>query len=126
MERILVIDADESLRDSLTLTLEWAGYDVSEAASPREGFAFHQENPATVVVANALNVDEDGLEHLQALRSHSPTLPMIAMSGTVPSSEQESQSLQNIFGSVHRLQKPFTVDEFLSTIQTALPRYLDS
>ncbi|GJL56608.1 MAG: LuxR family transcriptional regulator [Nitrospirales bacterium] len=126
MERILVIDGDESVRDSLTLTLEWAGYDVSEAASPREGFAFHQENPATVVVANALNVDEDGLAHLQALRRHSPTLPIIAMSGSLPSSDQESQSLQNIFGSVYRLQKPFTVDEFLATVQTALPRLAHS
>ena len=121
MERVLVIDDDKFVRDSLALTLEWAGYDVSEAATPREGLAFHQENPASVVIADDINSDEDGLEHIRALRSHSPTLPIIAISGTVPSSDQEIDQLNGILGTVYHLQKPFTVDEFLSTIQTALP-----
>jgi len=126
MERILMIGGDESVRDSLALTLEWAGYDVSEAASAREALAFHQQNPASVIVANDLDADEEGLEHIQALRSHSPTLPIITMSGTIPSSDQEQTSISHILGSVYCLQKPFTMDEFLATIQTALPRFSHS
>ncbi|GJL63186.1 MAG: response regulator [Nitrospirales bacterium] len=126
MERILMIGGDESVRDSLAMTLEWAGYDVSEAASAREGLAFHQQNPASVIVANDLDADEEGLEHIQALRSHSPTLPIITMSGTIPSSDQEQTSISHTLGSVYCLQKPFTMDEFLATIQTALPRFSHS
>ena len=121
MERILVIDDDKFVRDSLALTLEWAGYDVSEAANTREGLAFHQENPASVVIADDINADEDAWEGLRALRNHSPTLPIISISGTVPSSDQETDQIQCISGAVYHLQKPFTVDEFLSTVQTALP-----
>jgi len=123
MERILVIGGDESVRGSLALTLEWAGYEVSEAASVREGLAIHQRNPASVVVTNGLYTEDDGLEHIQALRRHSPTLPIITMSGTVPSSDQEHISLTHTLGSVYCLQKPFTMDEFLATVQMALPRF---
>ncbi len=121
MDRVLVIDNDKVVRDSLTLTLEWAGYDASGVDSPREGFAFHQENPASVVVADDIYTDDDRLRHIRALLMHSPTLPIIAISGTVPSTDQESDYLNNILGRVYHLQKPFTVDEFLSTVKTALP-----
>ncbi|MGB0910260.1 MAG: response regulator [Nitrospirales bacterium] len=121
MDRVLVIDNDRVVRDSLTLTLEWAGYDVLGVDSPREGFAFHRENPASVVVADDIYIDHDRLEHIQALRTYSPTLPIIAISGTVPSTDQESDDLNNLLGHVYHLQKPFTVDEFLSTVKTALP-----
>ena len=120
--RILVIDDDKFVRNSLALTLEWAGYDVSEAASLSQGLAFHQENPVSVVVADDINTYEDGIEYIQTLREYSPTLPIIAISGTVPSRGQEHYSLNSVLGSVFYLQKPFTVDELLSTIQTALPR----
>ncbi|GJL65692.1 MAG: response regulator [Nitrospirales bacterium] len=126
MERILMIGGDEFVRDSLALTLEWAGYDVSEVASAREGLAFHLEAAASVVVVSDLHADEGGLEHILALRRHSPALPIIIISGTVPSSDQETKSLNAILGLVYRLQKPFTVDEFLDTIQTALPRFSHS
>ncbi|MCA9471594.1 MAG: response regulator [Nitrospirales bacterium] len=121
MERILVIDDDKFVRDSLALTLEWAGYAVAEAANAREGLAFHRENPASVVIADNLNADEEAWEDLRALRCHSPALPIISISGTVPSTDQESDRLRHILGVVYCLQKPFTVDELLSTIQMALP-----
>ena len=121
MERVLVIDDDNLVRDSLTLTLEWAGYDVSEAANTQEGLSFHRENPATVVVANEINSNEDRLEQIRAFHNHSPTVPIIAISGTVPSSDQEIDRLNSISTSLVHLQKPFTVDELLTTIQTALP-----
>ncbi len=121
MERVLVIDDDNLVRDSLTLTLEWAGYDVSEATNTQEGLSFHRENPATIVVANEINSNEDRLEQIRAFHSHSPTVPIIAISGTVPSSDQETDRLNSISTSIVHLQKPFTVDELLATIQTALP-----
>lgn len=121
MERVLVIDEDEVLRDSLKLTLEWAGYDVSGAANSREGLAFLQEYPTSVVVADDITTDEDGLDHIRVLRSHSPTLPIIAISGTIPSGCPESDGLNKVLRSVYHLQKPFTVDEFLTTVQTAIP-----
>ncbi len=122
MERILVIDDDKFVRNSLALTLEWAGYDVLEVANSLDGLACHQQDPVSLVVADDINAYEDqGGEHILALRHYSPGLPIIAISGTIPSRDQEQYSLSSVLGPVFHLQKPFTVDELLATIQMALP-----
>ena len=121
MERVLVIDDDKHVRDSLTLTLKCAGYAVSEAATVREGLAFHEQRPASVVITDEITVEHNGLEHVRELKRHSPFLPIIAISGSVPSTDKDGEDINSTLGAVCRLQKPFTVDEFLSTIKTVLP-----
>ena len=58
MERILLIDDDQYIRDSLTLTLETAGYSVSEASNTKEGLKHHRKAPASVVITDVITMGE--------------------------------------------------------------------
>lgn len=121
MERILVIDDDKYVRDSLALTLETAGYSVTEAANTQEGLNYHREAPATVVITDVITLEQSGLEPIRALREQSPTIPIIAISGTVYANDQQEVEFDRTLGPVCTLQKPFTIDELLSTVKTVLP-----
>ena len=121
MERILLIDDDKYVRDSLTLTLETAGYSVTEASNTQEGLNHHREAPANVLITDVITLEHSGLEPIRVLREQSPTIPIIAISGTVYSNEEEEVEFDRTLGPVCTLQKPFTVDELLSTVKTVLP-----
>ena len=121
MERILLIDDDKYIRDSLTLTLETAGYSVSEASNTKEGLKHHRKAPASVVITDVITMENGGRDPIRKLRQQSPTIPIIAISGTVHSNDEEEVEFDRALGPVCTLQKPFTVDELLSTVKTVLP-----
>lgn len=121
MEKVLLIDDDRYVRDSLALALETAGYDVADAANVQEGLSHHRSSPASVVITDVVTVEQCGWEPIRALRRQSPDIPIIAISGTVLASDEDTVEFDQTLGPVCTLQKPFTVDEFLSTVKTVLP-----
>jgi len=80
--RILTIDDEDLLRESLAVYLENKGFDVLEAPNGRLGLeCFIAERPDLVLVD--LRMPEmDGLEVLARLRALSPDTPSIVVSGT--------------------------------------------
>lgn len=121
MKRVLLIDDDEEVRDSLALMLQSEGYDVVEASNGREVLERDANRSASVVIADLVTLEHDGVESVQSLRQRWPDAPVIAISGTIPSCEEDDKALDRVLAPVCRLQKPFTIDEFLATVRTVLP-----
>ena len=121
MERILLIDDDKNVRDSLTLTLESAGYSVTNVSNTQEGLYHYQEAPASVVITDVITLEHCGLESIRELRQQAPSIPIIALSGTFQPNDEDEGEFDRTLDPVCTLQKPFTVDELLSTVKTVLP-----
>jgi two-component system nitrogen regulation response regulator NtrX len=116
--RILVIDDDAGIRESLKMTLEYDGYDVSGAATGQEGLALVEREAPDLVLLDVKMPGMDGLEVLPRLHSMYPTLPVVMISahGT-PSSAVEAIRK----GALDFLEKPFeSTDRLRVTIQNAL------
>jgi two-component system nitrogen regulation response regulator NtrX len=116
--RILVIDDDAAIRDSLRMTLEYEGYECVGAATGHEGLALVEHDAFDLVLLDVKMPAMDGLEVLERLHTMNESLPVVMISGhgTTATAVEAIKK-----GAVNFLDKPFeSTDRLLVTIQNAL------
>ncbi len=79
--RLLVIDDEAFVRDSLAAYLEDSGYVVDEAADGRQGLELFERNQPDVVLLDLKMPTMDGLAVLKVLGNHPSDVPVIVISG---------------------------------------------
>ena len=78
--RVLVIDDDAAIRDTMRMTLEYEGFECLLAASGAEGLAMAERESPDVVFLDIKMPGIDGLEVLSRLRAQSETMPVVMVS----------------------------------------------
>jgi len=119
MNKILIIEDDKQVRDSVSLSLESVGYEVMEAATCQEGLQNHKTFGASVIISDEVSLESQGGVILRGICQQSPDIPLITLTGTI---RMKSDIQPTGPTSPHTLQKPFTLDELLATVQSALIR----
>ncbi len=123
MNKILIIEDDEQVRDSVSLSLESVGYEVMEAATCQEGLQNHKKFGASVIISDVVSLENEGGEILRSLCQQSPDIPLITLTGSISDADRTKPDIQPTEPmSSHTLQKPFTLDELLATVQSVLIR----
>ena len=79
--RILVIDDEAAIRDSLKMTLEYEGYEFIGAATGQEGLALAERDAPDLVLLDVKMPGMDGIEVLERLRHMNESLPVVVVSG---------------------------------------------
>ncbi len=79
---ILTIDDETVIRDSIRAYLEDYDYTVLEAENGRIGLEIHQKEEVDLILVDLRMPEVDGLEVLSEIRTKSPNLPIIVVSGT--------------------------------------------
>src|SRR5258707_8808956 len=79
--RILVIDDEAAIRDSLKMTLEYEGYEFLGAATGQEGLALIEREGPDLVLLDVKMPGMDGLEVLDRIRAFNDALPVVVVSG---------------------------------------------
>src|SRR5215510_4472691 len=79
--RILVIDDEAAIRDSLKMTLEYEGYEFLGAATGQEGLTLAERESPDLVILDVKMPGMDGLEVLDRLRATADSLPVVVVSG---------------------------------------------
>jgi two-component system nitrogen regulation response regulator NtrX len=79
--RVLVVDDEASIRDSLRMILEYEGYEVDEAANGREALARLADRGPDAVLLDVKMPEMDGLAVLQAMRERGYEMPVLVISG---------------------------------------------
>src|SRR5687768_5661233 len=116
--RILVIDDDAAIRDSLRMTLEYNGYEFVGAATGPEGLALAEREAADLVLLDIKMPGMDGMDVLTRLRSMDETMPVVMISGHGTTSTAVEAIKR---GATDFLDKPFeSTDRLLVTIGNAL------
>lgn len=126
MTRVLVVDDEKSIRITLGLFLEDAGYDVDTAENGYEAMELHRQRAADVVVTDILMPRCDGLEHIRALRKHSPEVKVIAISAGGDIGSDLYLQLAVKFGAERVLSKPISRFKLLETLEDLLGAAGDS
>jgi DNA-binding NtrC family response regulator len=119
--RIVLIDDDSSIRKPLRILLESRGHEVFEAIDGALGVEMIKNDSFDLVVTDMIMPNRGGMETIMELFRLVPTLPVIAMSGKIPTEARPIRNLVNQFGVSEILQKPFTKSAFLEAINRALP-----
>jgi two-component system nitrogen regulation response regulator NtrX len=115
--RILVIDDESAIRDSLKMILEYEGFDVQGAATGQDGLTLADREPADLVLLDIKMAGMDGLEVLQRLRATHDALPVIMISGhATVSTAVEATKL----GAFDFIEKPLSTERVLVSVRNAL------
>ncbi|MDR4460249.1 MAG: response regulator [Nitrospirales bacterium] len=120
MNRILVIDDDIQVRESVSLSLESAGYTVMAAGSCQEGLQNHENFQASLIIMDVVAMEEREDEPTGPVSEQSSRIPIITLTGNIPASGGTMKGPHQLFQPICTLQKPFTVDELLQTVQRVL------
>jgi len=80
--RILVIDDEAAIRDSMRMILEYEGYEFLGAATGEEGIALADREAVDLVFLDIKMPGMDGLEVLRQIKDRHPALPVIMVTAT--------------------------------------------
>ncbi len=108
--RLLLIDDDAAVRDSMAAYLQELGYSVEQIGDARRGIEAFELDPPDTVLLDLKLPDADGLQVLKALRQHPANVPVIVVSGSGVTNDVV-QALR--YGASDYLIKPITDLEVL-------------
>src|SRR4051812_10319141 len=115
--RILVIDDEAAIRDSLRMTLEYQGYDFIGAATGQEGLALAERDAPDLVFLDVKMPGMDGIEVLERLHAMYEMLPVVIISGHGTASTAFEAANKGAFDFI---EKPFATEKVLVTLRNAL------
>jgi CheY-like chemotaxis protein len=85
--KILVVDDERSIRTTVALLLESAGYDVSTAENGFDALLRLRDDPPDLIVSDLNMPQMSGFEFLSVVRRRFPELVVVATSGAYSSGE---------------------------------------
>jgi two-component system, OmpR family, response regulator MprA len=118
--RVLVVDDERAVRDSLRRALELEGYDVELAADGEEALErLAQNGEPDAVVLDILMPRMDGLEVCRRLRREGHRLPVLMLTAR---DEVENRVAGLDAGADDYVTKPFALEELLARLRALLRR----
>jgi two-component system, OmpR family, response regulator MprA len=118
--RVLVVDDERAVRDSLRRALELEGYDVDLAADGEEALArLGQNGEPDAIVLDILMPRMDGLEVCRRLRREGHRLPVLMLTAR---DEVENRVAGLDAGADDYVAKPFALEELLARLRALLRR----
>jgi len=115
--RVLVIDDEQIVLDSVRRILEGEGMAVETSLSAREGLALALAQPWDLVLSDIRMPEIGGMRVLRDIKRAKPALPVAIITGyaTVGSAVQAMK-----LGAADYVEKPFTPDGLLGAVRSAL------
>jgi two-component system response regulator PilR (NtrC family) len=119
VEKILIVDDEQSMRDVLSIMLKRAGYGVTVAADGEEAIAQLGKDIFDLVITDLKMPKVGGLDVLKAVKDSSPDTVVLVITAFA-STETAVEAMKR--GAYDYLTKPFQVDEVQLIIRNALEK----
>ncbi len=120
-KKILVVDDEPDIADSLKLRLDMAGYDVVTAVNGQEAVEKARSEKPDLILLDLMMPKMDGYEVCHVLRSNEDTkkTPVVVLTAL-----QMVGDIDKAFeaGANDYISKPFTNERLLAKIQKLLPK----
>lgn len=115
--KALVIDDEQVVLDSVSRILTDENYEVDVTLSGREGIDWAIKENYDVVLTDIRMPDIGGMRVLRDVKRAKPSLPVVMITGYA-SIESSVQAMK--MGAADYLEKPFTPDQLLKAVASAL------
>jgi two-component system, NtrC family, nitrogen regulation response regulator NtrX len=119
MSKILVIDDEKSIRNTLKEVLEYEHHQVDLAEDGHSGLELFSANAYDVVLCDIKMSKMDGIEVLQKIYEASPDIPVIMISGH-GNIDTAVEAIKK--GAYDFLEKPLDLNRLLITIRNAMDK----
>ena len=119
MAKILAIDDEQSIRESLKEILEYEKHVVDLASNGEEGIQMFQDDKFDAVLLDIKMPQMDGIEVLDKLIATSPDIPVIMISGhgTIDTAVESIKK-----GAFDFIEKPLDLNRLLVTLRNAMDK----
>ena len=118
-KRILVVEDDSAIRRGLVDALQFAGYEVLEAANGQDGLRLALRSTFDLLLLDLILPGLSGFEILEAAHAARPTLPVIILTAR----GEETDRVKGLrLGADDYVVKPFSVRELLARVEAVLRR----
>ena len=119
MSKLLVIDDEKSIRNTLKEILEYEKHEVHDAADGMEGLKKATETRYDLILCDIKMPGMDGIEVLEKLQELHPDLPVVMISGH-GNIETAVEAIKK--GAFDFISKPLDLNRMLITIRNAMDR----
>jgi CheY-like chemotaxis protein len=117
--RILVVDDDATIRESIRLVLGSVGIETLPAENGERALEAFDQTSCDGAIVDLMMPGMSGLETICALRQRSPELPIVVVSGSLTRgiSMPELLRMATELKGVTSLAKPFKLSELLQVVR---------
>jgi len=119
--RILLVEDEEHLAESISFNLEMEGYDVKIASTGTQAVKTFKGEKFNLVVLDVMLPELDGYGVCEAIRLHNSTVPILFLSAK-NTSDDKITGLKR--GADDYMTKPFNLEEFLLRVHALVKRGL--
>ena len=120
MATILIVDDEESIRDTLSALVGNSGHLVWVAADGYEATRRFPEEQADLAIVDMIMPQKGGLETIAELRKMNPALKVIAVSGAAKVGRGRLLEWASRMGADRVFSKPFVISDILNAVTTLL------
>jgi two-component system alkaline phosphatase synthesis response regulator PhoP len=119
--RILLVEDEEHLAESISFNLEMEGYDVKIAGTGTQAVKTFKGEKFNLVILDVMLPELDGFGVCEAIRLHNSSVPILFLSAK-NTSEDKITGLKR--GADDYMTKPFNLEEFLLRVHSLIKRGL--
>src|SRR6478752_1438233 len=116
MQKLLIVEDDQSVRTTMVTCLELEGYSVEAVASTREALERLEKQSYPIVISDIYLDERTGLDVLRTARRTNPDCLVILMTGR---GSMETVMAATEGGAFEYLAKPFEMAQMVDTIKRA-------
>lgn len=116
MQRLLVVEDDNSVRSTITTFLELEGYSVDAVSNTRDAMERLSGSTYPIVISDIYLDDRTGIDVLHRARECNPACAVILMSAR---GSMETVMAATQGGAFDYIAKPFDLDRILETVKRA-------
>ena len=116
-KRILLVDDDYEIVESMRITLEARGYQILIARDGNQGLAMAERENPDLLILDMMMPKRSGFLVLEKLLRSKPTLPAIMITANEGS---RHKAYAEMLGVKDYLRKPFPMDRLLESVEKLL------
>jgi DNA-binding response OmpR family regulator len=120
MPKILVIDDDTIVRQSIIHVLEDEGYQVSSANDGKRGMVMFRSGQPDLVITDIIMPEQECMQTIAKILKAAPNAKIIAISGIGRVGNADYLKMAKALGATDTIAKPFDLEELLSRVKTSL------
>ena len=120
--RILLVEDEQSLSDTIRLNLELEGYKVQTAGTGKEALKAFKEQRFDLILLDVMLPEIDGFTVCESIRLYNDRIPILFLTAKGSSADRVNGLKK---GGDDYLTKPFNLEELLLRVQNLLKRNMN-
>jgi CheY-like chemotaxis protein len=126
MARILIVDDEEGMRRAIDIMLKHSGHATALAVDGHDAMQQFGQQRFDLVICDIFMPNKEGIATLRELRRLNPTVPVIMMSGSAPTTSYlglehaDYLEMAKRLGATRTIKKPFKYSQLVRLVRECL------